>query len=330
MWSQSPKARLKSRRYTGPPHPSFSAPTYTNASQYFAALTVSADGYASNFRKRCTQQKPEVRSTFVGLQLIDAPLPSPYHGHVIMGSNPPVLLYQIGTHETRALIDMPALLPAAELKEYLLTTVLPDLPAQLQPSFKAALAAPRLPSMPNSYFPASPNATPGIILLGDAMNMRHPLTGGGMTVAFHDVVVLSRLLDPTIVPDLSNTDLVLEQMRTFHWERKNLSGVVNVLAQALYSLFAANDSELRVLQRGCFAYFKRGGNCVTGPVGLLAGITKRPLVLFYHFFAVAFVSISGLFGDAGWRWPAKLGEATSVFWTACMVLLPCIFRELFV
>ncbi|KAA8893023.1 squalene epoxidase-domain-containing protein [Sphaerosporella brunnea] len=236
---------------------------------YRGKLTVSADGYASNFRKRCTTRKPVVRSTFVGLQLIDVKLPSPNHGHIIMGNNPPVLLYQIGTHETRALVDMPSLPPSGQLKPYLLEIVAPDLPAQVQPAFRKAVeAADRLPSMPNSFLPAQANDTPGMILLGDAMNMRHPLTGGGMTVAFNDAYLLSHLLSPSIVPDFADTTAVLEQMRLFHWDRKSLSGVVNILAQALYALFAADDSRLRVLQMGCF--IGHAGQ----PVGGLDGLRK--------------------------------------------------------
>lgn len=72
------------------------------------------------------------------------------------------------------------------------------------------------------------------------MNMRHPLTGGGMTVAFNDVVMLSELLAPAKVPRLSDTDKVLKAMKTWHWQRKRLTSVINILAQALYSLFAAN------------------------------------------------------------------------------------------
>jgi squalene monooxygenase len=299
-------------------------------SYYFASLTVSADGYASNFRKHVTNRKPRVRSVFVGLELVDAVLPAPNHGHVIMGNSPPVLLYQIGTHETRALVDMPKL-PSSQsgaLKVHLRDVVLPDLPECVRPSFAKALEADRLPSMPNSFFPASTNTTPGMILLGDAMNMRHPLTGGGMTVALTDVVLLSSLLSPSRVPDLSDTDRVLEEMRVFHWDRKGLSGVVNILAQALYSLFAANDDKLRVLQRGCFMYFQRGGECVAGPIGLLSGIIASPLVLFYHFFAVAFYSIWVMFRSVQpWLWPKAAVDSVGVFWKACVVIFPYIFAE---
>ena len=40
----------------------------------------------------------------------------------------------------------------------------------------------------NSWLPPVANEVPGFIVLEDAMNMRHPLTGGGMTVAFNDVL----------------------------------------------------------------------------------------------------------------------------------------------
>lgn len=212
---------------------------------YFADLTVVADGYASRFRKEYLKRAPISRSKFWGLELIDAVLPRALHGHVVLTEGAPVLLYQIGTHETRALIDVPESVEKARsarggVKGHLREVVLPSLPASVQPSFERALDDGRLRSMPNSFLPASTNRMPGVIMLGDAMNMRHPLTGGGMTVAFNDVVLLRELLSPEAVPDLGNTKLVRRQMRTFHWRRKGLTAVINVLAQALYDLFAAN------------------------------------------------------------------------------------------
>lgn len=182
--------------------------------------------------------------------------------------------------------------------------------------------------MPNSWLPPTTNRTPGLILLGDALNMRHPLTGGGMTVAFNDAVLLASLLSPDRIPSLSHTPSVLLAMRDFHWQRKRLSSVINILAQALYSLFAANDAQLRVLQRGCFRYFQLGGNCIDGPVGLLAGIIRRPIVLFFHFFAVALYSIWLMLCEAGmWAWPLRTLESGRVFWKACVVIFPYIFSE---
>jgi len=216
---------------------------------YFAQLTVVADGYASKFRKEVNTRAPVVKSRFWGLELIDADLPMPNHGHVLISDSPPVLLYQIGTHETRALVDIPEGLESASVrnggvKNHLRNVVLPSLPAKVRPSFEAALDRGALRSMPNSFLPASKNKHAGVILLGDAMNMRHPLTGGGMTVAFNDALLLSKLLSPAQVPRFEDTKAVLAQLEVFHWRRKNLTSVINILAQALYSLFAANGKLL--------------------------------------------------------------------------------------
>lgn len=301
---------------------------------YFGSLTIVADGYASKFRKEFRTDTPIAKSKFWGLELIDADLPMPNHGHVILGDGAPILLYQIGTHETRALVDIPENLPSASVqnggvKGHLRNVVVPALPKEVQPSFLAAIDRDRLRSMPNSWLPPSTNRTAGLVILGDAMNMRHPLTGGGMTVAFNDVVLLADLLSPENVPLLDDTKTVLKQMKTFHWKRKNLTSVINILAQALYSLFAADDAQLKALQMGCFQYFKLGGNCIDGPVGLLAGIIRQPFVLFYHFFAVALYAM-WIYITSGnpLLLPIRMITSIAVFWKACVVIFPYIFSEL--
>lgn len=68
-----------------------------------------------------------------------------------------------------------------------------------------------------------------------------------MTVGLNDVYEVSQLLHPSQVPDLRDTELVLSKLSIFHWRRKNVSLAINVLAQALYSLFSADgkDSDLK-------------------------------------------------------------------------------------
>ena len=306
----------------------------TTKDYFFASLTVVADGYASKFRKAHHPHVPTSHSRFWGLELIDVPLPLPLHGQVVLSSNAPVLLYQIGTHETRALVDVPentatASLASGGVKSHLRNVVLPSLPPAVQPAFSAALDRGVLRSMPNSFLPPTTSKTAGLILLGDAMNMRHPLTGGGMTVAFNDVVLLHDLLRPDQVPDLADTRAVLKAMRTFHWRRKSLTAVINILAQALYSLFAANDANLRVLQRGCFRYFQRGGVCISGPVGLLAGLIRQPAVLVWHFFSVALLAIWVMMSEMRvWELVTAPWRAGVVFGTACWVIGPYILVEM--
>ncbi|RDW77676.1 SE-domain-containing protein [Coleophoma cylindrospora] len=307
---------------------------------FFGQLTIIADGYASRFRKQYHKHTPIVKSKFYALELIDCPMPAPYHGIVVLSDSAPVLLYQIGTHETRALIDIPENLPSAAAKvggvrNHIKNVILPSLPEQVQPCFAKALEDGKIPrSMPNSYLPPTTQMEKGAVVLGDAMNMRHPLTGGGMTVVFNDVLLLSELLSPERVPKLSDTAAVQNAMKEFHWKRKGLSSIINILAMALYSLFAANDRQLKALQKGCFSYFKKGGNCIDGPVGLLAGIIRQPFVLVYHFFSVALLStwlvitetVGGLTGL--WKLPMAVWEAILILYKACVVIFPFIFSEM--
>ncbi|RKP11318.1 squalene epoxidase-domain-containing protein [Piptocephalis cylindrospora] len=244
--------------------------------QYLGSVTVSADGCFSKFRKQALARPVTSTSNFVGLILQDCPLPFPNHGHVVITKRSPSLLYQIGTRETRLLVNIPGKLPSTsngDLKRYMQAEVLSDLPKSLHSCFLQALENDRLRSMPNSYLAPSTSSIDGLIVLGDAMNMRHPLTGGGMTVGLKDVALLRKLLSPQALPDLAATDMVMAQIQCFHWSRKYYSSTVNILAQALYALFSASpeDTLMVYLQNACMAYFQQGGSCISGPVGLLSG-----------------------------------------------------------
>jgi squalene monooxygenase len=304
---------------------------------YFGHLNIVADGYASKWRSQVLKSTPVVKSKFYALELIDCELPSPGYGHVIIGNGFPILIYQIGSRETRILFDVPQNLPEASpanggVRGYLQKHAIPALPPSVRPSVERALADGKIPrSMPNSWLPPTAQSPNGLVVLGDAMNMRHPLTGGGMTVAFNDVVILSELLHPDRVPSLQDVRAVRNAMKTFHWRRKSLTSIINVLAQALYSLFAANDPQLRALQLGCFDYFERG--MTNGPAGMLAGIIQNPVLLAYHFFSVAFLAlwlnactvVGGVLGL--WKLPLALLDCVLILWKACVVFVPIMWRE---
>ncbi|KAI2635522.1 squalene epoxidase [Xylaria nigripes] len=301
---------------------------------FFGQLNIIADGYASKFRKEYIGRVPVVRSKFYALELIDCELPHKGYGHVVIGGKTLCLLYQIGTHETRALVNVPERLPEAApaaggVRGYLANTVLPKLPPSVQPSFRAALEKDQRipPSMPNSWLPPTKQGShPGLVLLGDAMNMRHPLTGGGMTVALNDAIIVSEELSPEKVPNLGDYAAVRRAMATFHSRRKNLTSIINVLAQALYGLFAAEDQNLAKLQRGCFAYFEMGWSA--DPMGFLGGLIQQPFLLTYHFFTVAFVAIYLDWKDTGlWKLPLLLWNTLSILWTASVTFLPVMFQE---
>lgn len=69
--------------------------------------------------------------------------------------------------------------------------VLPKIPTGCQNRFREAVARGKFRSIPNSFLHPSEQKVPGLLFLGDAFNVRHPLTGGGLTVAFNDVLLIS-------------------------------------------------------------------------------------------------------------------------------------------
>lgn len=112
----------------------------------------------------------------------------------------------------------------------------------VQKAFEESLKSERIRTMPNNFLPPTLHPKPGVLILGDAFNMRHPLTGAGMSVALNDVLIWRDLLRP--ISDLKDYNSILSQQKLFLWKRKRShSFVVNILAQALYALFSASDSK---------------------------------------------------------------------------------------
>ena len=228
----------------------------------FADVVIVADGCFSNFRNVVMGDaaiKPSTKSQFVGAILEDARLPIPNHGTVaLIKGFGPVLLYQISEHDTRILVDVKQPLPSDlkvrqtnifltlkktySFQSHILENVVPQLPSALHLPIQNAFEKDRLRRMPNSFLPPVEQGTAatkkGVILIGDSWNMRHPLTGGGMTVALNDVVVLRGLLGS--VDDLKDWKQIQKALHRWHWDRKPLASTVNILSVALYDLFGAD------------------------------------------------------------------------------------------
>ncbi|KAL6462297.1 hypothetical protein MHYP_G00287190 [Metynnis hypsauchen] len=295
--------------------------------EIYAPLTVVADGCFSKFRKNLVSGKVRVSSHFVGCVMKDCPQFKANHAELVLADPSPVLIYQISSNETRVLVDIRGEMPR-DLSTYMVEKIHPQLPEHLQEPFMLALQNDRLRTMPASFLPPSPVNKPGVLLLGDAYNMRHPLTGGGMSVVLNDVQIWRALLKN--IPDLYDDKAVLQAKKKFHWERKSShSFVVNVLAQALYELFAATDNSLHRLRRACFHYFKLGGECINGPIGLLSVLSPKPMILIGHFFAVAFYAVYFNFKSESWLTkPRALLNSAAVLYRACAVMFPLIYSEL--
>ncbi|XP_020256360.1 squalene epoxidase 1-like isoform X2 [Asparagus officinalis] len=188
----------------------------------YAPLTIVCDGCFSNLRRSLCTPKVDVPSCFVALILENCQLPYANHGHVVLANPSPILFYPISSAEVRCLVDVPGnKLPSitnGEMAKYLKTVVAPQLPSQLYDAFILSVDRGNIKSMPNRSMPASPQPTPGALLLGDSFNMRHPLTGGGMTVALSDIVLLRDLINP--LHDLHDAAAVCKYLESFYTLRK--------------------------------------------------------------------------------------------------------------
>ncbi|QLL33543.1 hypothetical protein HG536_0E04540 [Torulaspora globosa] len=293
-----------------------------------AHLTFVCDGIFSRFRRELNPEHvPSVDSSFIGLSLWNAKNPVPMHGHVILGPNHlPILVYQISPEETRMLCAYNSAKLPTNIKAWLTKEVQPYVPKSLRPAFDAALTESKFRCMPNSYLPARQNDVTGLCVIGDALNMRHPLTGGGMTVGLNDVVLLIKKIGDL---DFSDRETVLDELLDYHFDRKNYDSVINVLSIALFALFAAENKNLKSLQKGCFRYFQKGGDCVDVPVKFLSGVNPKPLMLTRVFFAIALYAVYLNIEERGFLGlPMALLEGIMILITATKVFAPFLYREL--
>lgn len=256
-----------------------------------AKLTITSDGFFSSFRKDLSNNVKTVTSFFIGLILKDCQLPFPSHGHVFLSAPTPFICYPISSTETRLLIDFPGKKAPKkdEIQAHILNKVSPFLPQEFKESFANAVAENDFKVMPNHYMPAKPVMKKGAVLLGDALNMRHPITGGGLTAVFSDVFLLSQHL--LAMPNFNNPKLLNEKLELYYRDRYHANTNVNIMANALYGVMSNN-----LLKQGVFEYLRKGRSQSGGPITLLAGLNRNPTLLLKHFFSVALLCIRNLSG----------------------------------
>lgn len=323
-----------------------------------APLTIVADGCFSMFRSKLSTSEPTTAGRFFGLVLRDCDLPFPNHGHVILADPTPVLAYPISSNEVRMLIDFPDKLPTGDaLLAHMREKVLPQLPQALRPSFLRALVDKEFKVMPNrSVGSGGASVIPGAMMIGDALNMRHPLTGGGMTCALTDVYSMVQRGFPsasqmgTDVPKLKSqlhhvaTDAQRAPCTAFttaYYGDRGHNSTVNILADALYMVFGGLDADEKRrrglpldgpmttcafdLRSACFVYLNKRGAFSFGPTALLAALSRAQLLLMGHFFAVAFYAMYQLLFPL--PTPTRVWRAGSVLRAAVRIFDPLLMRE---
>jgi 2-polyprenyl-6-methoxyphenol hydroxylase-like FAD-dependent oxidoreductase len=199
------------------------------------SLTVVCDGMYSTLRNGLSTPDIKLPSYFVGLLLTGCRLPVPDSAVVVLANPSPILFYPVSSTEIRCLVDVPGLkLPSVATGEMAqhLRSLAEQVPPTLREAYLEAVNAGSFRSMQNKLMAAQPLHQAGALLLGDSFNMRHPLTGGGMTVALSDTKLLCDMLAGPL--DLADPVLTAQQTFAYYTRRKPWAATINTLANALY------------------------------------------------------------------------------------------------
>ena len=284
-----------------------------------APLTITSDGFFSNFRESLSNNEKTVTSYFIGLILKDCEMPFPKHGHVFLSGPTPFICYPISSHEVRILIDFPGdQLPRKQLLQaHLDANVTPYIPECMLNSYEQALQEGGFKVMPNHYMAAKPIIRKGAVMLGDALNMRHPLTGGGLTAVFSDIQILSTHL--LAMPDFNNTDLIHEKIEAYYRDRQHANANLNILANALYGVMS-ND----LLKTAVFKYLQCGGANAQESIAILAGLNSNHYSLIKQFFFLAMFGAYDLVRES----ITNLPKATKILLDALTIIKPLAKNEL--
>jgi squalene monooxygenase len=286
-----------------------------------AALTIVCDGMFSSFRAQLSDSPKNISSYFMGFVLHDCVLPFPGHGHVIVAESSPILCYPISSTETRILIDFPggqAPRKGEELTAFLKNKIGPQLPIAIQPSYYTAVDEGKFKVMPNHLIPAKPKQVQGAVLIGDSLNMRHPLTAGGMTVALSDVRHLgSNLIN---IKEGFTPEAIDEAVTSFYKNRYEQNASINILADALYAVMSNEE-----LKESCYTYMQKGGECASIPLSLLSALNRDQSDLLQHFFAVAVHGAKRILLPS--PSPAKVRRSFKMLKDAVHIISPLVLNE---
>ena len=215
-----------------------------------AARIVGADGRASIVRRSLGLSiKPKTCSRMVGITLRGVSLPLEGYGHVVCGGPGPILIYRVGEHGVRVIVDVPSddWTPGDRVG-FLSDSYAGLLPETLRTAFVEALRVGQFQAAANELTPRVTYGSPHRVLIGDAAGHYHPLTAVGMTLGFGDALTLAESKD----------------FHDFTTKRFQATHTPELLAMELYEVFADHRAETVAVRhaiyrrwRGSSAFRKR-------------------------------------------------------------------------
>lgn len=215
--------------------------------EYTADLTFVCDGPFSRLRRVLpnSKQVPVVSQIF-GITLTDTDIPENWKCNVLVGDDiDPVLFYQTGKREMRFLCscNSPKILP--NFHDHLRATITPRIPAELRKCFEAALQN-KIKSHPTHDLPARKNSVPGVFMIGDSLNMRHPIGGSGMSIALSDVRWVVHRLES--ISNLKDRVSVLQNLQQIHSERKMVTFGLNCMSNIWFDIYANKNPYMQIIR----------------------------------------------------------------------------------
>ncbi|MEM7154324.1 MAG: FAD-dependent monooxygenase [Myxococcota bacterium] len=263
-----------------------------------ADLVIAADGKSSSVRKMAgiSDEGRETIGFTAGVELRNATLPRPGYAHVFLGAWGPVLAYPIlreddGTVITRVTIDLPHHLPAKgeALKDYLIRTYVPFVPAPLSAELAAAITEHRGPlhMAPTVDLPAPSAAMPGLVLVGDAAGCSHPITASGMTMGLRDAETLGEQARRRSHVPAGEAWFDAESLRRYRSEHDRYVPTRQALAKAIYEAFRGGEDGTRAIRRALFGYWGSGDTARSRSMALLSCSERRPHVFLTEYLKTA-------------------------------------------
>ncbi|ONH92127.1 hypothetical protein PRUPE_8G156700, partial [Prunus persica] len=293
-----------------------------------APLRIVCDRCCSNLRRSLCNPEVDIPSCSVGLVFEQCQLPYANHAHVILADPSLIMFYPISSTEICCLVDIPGQkvpsVSSGEMAYYLKTKVAPQVPPELNNAFLAATEKGNIKSMPNRSMPAAPHPTPGALLMGDAVNMQHPITGGGVTLALSDIVVVRNLL--RFLHNLNDSPSLCKLLESFYTQRKQVAFPINTLAGAAYKVLCASLHPARKeMRQACFDYLSLGRTFSNGPLALLCGLNLCPLSLIFQVFVVGLYAVGRSL--LPFPSPSRIGSVARLILGGLGIIFPIINAE---
>ena len=221
-----------------------------------AARIVGADGRASVVRRSLGLPiKLKTCSRMVGVTVKGATLPLEGYGHVLCGGPGPILVYRLGEHCVRIIVDVPSdNWTPGDRVGFLSDSYAGLLPEALRTAFVEALKTGQFHAAANELSPRVTYGSPRRVLIGDAAGHYHPLTAVGMTLGFGDALTLAESKD----------------FHDFTTKRFHATHTPELLAMELYEVFADHRPEVVAVRHAIYRRWRTSSSFRNRTIRLLA------------------------------------------------------------